>query len=125
MNTVMRKQTILAACQCVLFMGVTQLSAQDTPKEEVKVTKVQKHTIMEKFAPDISLTVEERQQKRMDRAAEIRFRKSVLDTLDISERRRQKLLSDLIKNPFSDRLNKTMAEVKFEDEDVVIDDQDQ
>lgn len=124
MKTVMKKRSIWVISLCVLFMGVSQMSAQETKNEDSKVTKVQKHTIMEKFAPDISLTVEERQQKRIDRVAEIRFRKSVLDTLDISERRRQKLLSDLIKNPFSDRLNKTMAEVKFEDEDVVIDDQD-
>ncbi len=122
MNTVMKKQSIWAVGLCAFFMGFSQMNAQETKETEEddsKVTKVQKHTIMEKFAPDISLTVEERQQKRIDRVAEIRFRKSVLDTLDISERRRQKLLSDLITNPFSDRLNKTMAEVKFEDEDLV------
>ncbi len=119
MITKMNVRYCWACCLCMLVTGVGGLSAQSSsetkkPKQE---EKVQRHTIMEKFAPDISLTAEERQQKRLDRIAEIKFRKSVIDTLDISERRRQKLLTDLKYNPFSDRLNRTMAEIQFEDDD--------
>ncbi|NHF60003.1 hypothetical protein FK220_011665 [Flavobacteriaceae bacterium TP-CH-4] len=110
-------------CLCLFFAGAAVMTAQDLPKktETDKATQVQRHTVMEKFAPDISLTAEERQQKRLDRMAEIEFRRRVLDTLDIPERRRLKLLLDLKYNPFSDRLNRTMAEIKFEDDDGIDD----
>ena len=123
MNNKIKTMLQFYALVTIMMVG-TSIYAQEHTTLPTKNNgrKVQKHTIMEKFAPEISLTVEERQQKRMDRLEEIRFRKSVLDTLDISERKRQKLLYDLIRNPFSNRLNKTMAEVKFEDADVVVED---
>ena len=104
MNTNMKIFPRWAICLCLFFVRTAALTAQDPPKktETDKATQVQRHTVMEKFAPDISLTAEERQQKRLDRMAEIEFRRRVLDTLDIPERRRLKLLMDLKYNPFSD-----------------------
>ncbi|WP_430908038.1 hypothetical protein [Maribacter sp. 2-571] len=118
MKTKMKKNHFWAFSVCLLFLGIGNAIAQTTEstKENRTTKEVQRHTIMEKFAPDISLTATERQQKRLDRIAEIELRKSVIDTLDISERRRQKLLIDLKYNPFSERLNRTMADIKFEDD---------
>ena len=47
------------------------------------------------------------------RMATIKRRRGILDTLDISERRRERLLKELLDNPFSARLNKAVADIEF------------
>ena len=85
----------------VLFSGFT-LSAQQSDfvmageRQEVK-----KYTIMERFEPELILTATEREKLKAERFAAIQTKMSILDTLDISERKREKLINDLIENPFS------------------------
>ena len=117
MKLIMGRRNLWAFGLSVFLFGTGYTFAQSDPGVAVKgEAKVQRHTLMERFAPDISLSVEERKEKRVRYLADIKMKKSILDTMDISERKRQKLLSDLYKNPFSQRLHKAMADVKFEDE---------
>ncbi|SDL24186.1 hypothetical protein SAMN04488514_101126 [Kriegella aquimaris] len=83
-----------------------------TPKKDVSV---QKHTLMERFEPDLMVPLEERIALKKQRIADAQRTRALLDTLDISERKRQKLLNDLKESPFSNRLSKTIADSKFED----------
>ena len=63
-----------------------------------------------KFEPDFMNSVAERREY-------IRRTRAILDTLDIPERRRRKLLRDLHKNGLTKRLSKALvAETEFEDE---------
>ncbi|WP_289062658.1 hypothetical protein [uncultured Zobellia sp.] len=102
---------MIAAC---VLVGTCGLSAQEIKEKKSEITK---YTVMERFEPKAILTVEERTKLREERIAKTERRREILDTLDISERKRQRLLEDLITEPFSNRLNRTMAEIEFEDEE--------
>ncbi|CAZ98514.1 hypothetical protein Q4603_09685 [Zobellia galactanivorans] len=99
---------LITACVCMYAGGV---SAQEKPAE------VTKYTVMERFEPELILSAKEREQLKEERIAEVKRRREILDTLSISERKRERLLQDLIKDPFSNRLSRTMAEIEFEDEE--------
>ena len=90
------------------FLYTTQLTAQNTD------IKVQKYTLMERFEPNLVVSMEDRIQLKKGRIAETNRTKELLDTLDISDRKRRKLLKDLRLSPFSNRLSKVIAEAKFE-----------
>jgi hypothetical protein len=97
---------------CVVFsLGV---SAQEiVPDSENKTFKVKKHTVMEQYEPAMVLSVNERIRLKQERFTTIKRRRGILDTLDISDRRRQRLLKELVRNPFSDRLNRAVADIEF------------
>ena len=101
------------------LLGCTQLIAQDPgPRKKSHNVKVKKYTIMEQYEPELVLSVNERVRLKKKRIATIKRRKGILDTLDISERRRERLLKALLKDPFSDKLNKAVAEIEFVAEEV-------
>ncbi|WP_299537124.1 hypothetical protein [Ulvibacterium sp.] len=96
-----------------LFLGLHTLTAQNTGKEELKVTK---RTYMERFEPRLIKSVEERLALKQMRIAEMHQKMLLLDSLDISERKRRALQNDLNENPFSHRLSKTLAKIEYLDE---------
>lgn len=101
-----------------MFIAGTSFGlAQDTAKQiEKKNIKVQKHTVMEKFEPELVISVEDRIQLKQERIVQLKETKELLDTLSISKRKKRKLMRDLRRSPiFSDRLNKVIAENKFEE----------
>ncbi len=107
----------------LLFMfGAFQVAAQETKPEKKKEVEVQRHTVMEQFASEIMPTAEERKQKKIAHLAEIEKLKKALDTMDISRRKKRKILADLVNKPYSDRVNQAMAEISFDDGDEVIKD---
>lgn len=71
---------------------------------------------MERFEPQLIKSVEERMALKQSRIAEMRRKMIILDSLDISERRRKALQKDLRNNPFSHRLTKTLSAIEFVDE---------
>lgn len=101
-------------CCLVLLLGCFfTTAAQDEKKESITV---QKYTVMDKFAPELVPTASERLALKEDRIAHQIHTKMILDTLDISKRKRRRLLRELKRNPFSDQLDKIiMAETHFED----------
>ena len=93
--------------------------SQNTPtKLQQEKLKVKKHTLMERFEPEMVIPVEDRIQLKEDRIVQLKETKELLDTLNITERKRRKLIRDLRRSPiFSNRLNKIIAENKYvEDE---------
>lgn len=71
---------------------------------------------MSRFEPEIASTEEKRLEKRNNRIAETERKLRIIDTLDISKRRKKALLRDLEYTPFSNRLNKaTLVDTKFEE----------
>ena len=104
----------------LLVMGffLVDVNAQSKESDTMgKKLKVEKWTVLEKYEPDMILSADDRMALKKKRIVEARRRKDILDTLDISDRKRKKLMRDLYKNPFSDRLMKTLADTKFEEED--------
>ncbi|MEZ4971209.1 MAG: hypothetical protein R2814_16390 [Flavobacteriaceae bacterium] len=93
--------------------GSTQSEKKDTLGKKLKV---QRWTVLEKYEPDMILSAQDRMDLKKKRIVETKRRRGILDTLDIPDRKRKKLLKDLYRNPFSERLLKTLADAKFEDE---------
>ncbi len=90
------------------------VSAQDiVPDSENETFKVQKHTVMAQYEPAMVLSVNERIRLKQERLTTIKRRRGILNTLDISDRKRQRFLRELIRNPFSDRLNRAVADIEF------------
>lgn len=110
----------------VLFLiSGAQLCAQsELSNSENNSSVVQKYTVMEKFEPDLVIPVDERKRLKEERKQMVVQRKNVLDTMNISDRRRSRLLRELKENPFSGRINRAFADIKFEDDDPETADQD-
>lgn len=121
MKIVMRLPKKAALGLALFLFGAFQIVAQDATPDKKEV-QVQRHTVMEQFAAEIMPTAEERQQKKIAHLAEIEKLKRALDTMDISRRKKRRILADLVNKPYSDRVNQAMAEISFEDGDEVIKD---
>lgn len=130
----MKTKIAWALMLCLLCIGLNSLSAQEMKEvivsgkierdikkeqeESIKKIKTPERTIISIFAPDLVIPVEERIAQKKRRIVEMYRKKEILDTLDISERKRKRLMRDLRRTPFSDRLLKaTVVETKFEDEE--------
>ena len=108
----MKKIVVLLGYILLFFMGTISLSAQNKPQRKNQITtqnlEEDEGPLMFKFDPNyLSSTA-----KRLEEMAQTRL---ILDTLDISENRRKKLLKDLYKNGLTKRLSKALiADNKFE-----------
>jgi len=95
------------------FYGNSCVFAQEKPIENAAKTSTavaeEEGTLMLRFEPDVASKIEERK-------TEIAKTRQIIDSLQISERRRLKLIKDLYKNGVSKRLKKALlVEAKFED----------
>ena len=109
----MNLKSICFVLMCTSFTTFAQTQFKSAEKTNAEVTR---HTVMERFDPQLILSAEERIKLKEDRVAEINRRRGILDTIDISERKREKLMRDILKDPFSPRLARTLAEIEFEDD---------
>ena len=106
---------------CILFFSAFQVLAQERPELPIikKDFEIRKHTIMERFEPELVISPKKRAEMKEKRIEDAAYTLKVLDTMKISNRKRNQLLRDLKYNPFSHRLNKFIVESKFDDEEVV------
>ncbi|MEO9890952.1 hypothetical protein [Aurantibacter sp.] len=106
----MRKNILAILCVGFIVFSSATLSAQQTEKEKKNVVSDEEEgPLMFKFEPNFLTAVESRQE-------EINQARAVIDTMQISDRKKRRLLRDLHKNPKDLVLSKTtVAETKFED----------
>ena len=92
------------------FFGANDLIAQQTPQKHAKLQEDEEEgPALFKFEPDY-LASEEARRK------EILLMRTLIDSMDISEGKRQKLVRDLYRNKDSKRLTKILlANNKFEE----------
>ncbi len=112
----MKKYTYIFASSLALFCTSTIISQQREVEIERNSEPEKRYTLMERFDPELALSANERERMKAERFAEIKLKMQLLDTMDISERKREKLLSDLIEKPFSARFFRNMANSQFEEE---------
>lgn len=93
------------------------LYAQEIKKSQKNEVVVVKRTLIEKYEPEMILTAEDRARLKLERMALIQKRHSIIDTLDISERRKRSLLKELYRSPHSYKWDKLIADLEFKDED--------
>ena len=116
---IMKKFIPILLGVCV-FMYAPNCNAQEQKEDTTKtkvIIKVKKKTILEQYEKDFVIPKDERLQLKKDRYKDYLLKKSILDTMKISDRRKKKLLRDLRFKPFSPQLSKAFADIKFEDEE--------
>jgi hypothetical protein len=109
----LKKVSVISLFAALFILHSPAINAQDSLEQKTNnlLEEEEEGPLIYKFEPDF-LSAEE--QKK----AEIMHTRAILDTLDISERKRKRLLKDLYKNGVSERLSKALfAETKFEDPD--------
>jgi len=113
----MKNSIVLVLIFSVFFCGIAQMSAQNnSDTRSMSDAKVKKYTVMEQFAPDLVVPANQRLAMKNQRKQDVKRKLAILDTLDISERKKRRLLRDLKNSPFSQRLDKaTMVKTEFED----------
>lgn len=106
----MKKIPLLLLCAGMYFFGANDLIAQQTPQKQAKLQEDEEEgPALFKFEPDY-LASEEARRK------EILLMRTLIDSMDISEGKRQKLVRDLYRNKNSKRLTKILlANNKFEE----------
>lgn len=99
----------LLFCICLFFTWAVVGQESSKKNEAPKPIEAEEGPIMFKFEPNFLSQNEKRKEK-------IAFTKKLIDSLDVSERKRLKLLKDLYKNGVSKRLQKALlAENTYED----------
>lgn len=106
----MKKTALLLLCLWVYFAGTPETFAQEKPQKEAKEkAESEKGPALFEYEPDF-LAAEEARRAEMERIL------GIIDTLDISETRRLKLIRDLYRRKDSKRLSKILlADTEFED----------
>ncbi|UJH67391.1 hypothetical protein [Allomuricauda sp. SCSIO 65647] len=98
-----------------LFLLFAQLSfGQNAQKEIKKYSDGVPRTQVAQFEWAIDLSEEARDSLKQKHKARIMAITQALDTLDISEKRKQRLLSMLQKNPFSEKVLRVVATTAHE-----------
>lgn len=97
-------------CAGLYLLGANNLFAQKSPQKEARLqAEEEEGPVLFKFEPNY-LAAEETRRK------EILMMRAMIDSLDLSEGKRQKLIRDLYKNNGSKKLNKILlANNKFEE----------
>lgn len=93
-------------------IGYCQAETKNIYKTELAVKK---RTVLERFDSDLVISPEERIKMKIERVAAIQERLQIMDTLDISDKQRRRLLKELYRSPFSDEWNKVIADLEFEE----------
>ena len=106
----MKKIALMVLCFGLLTFCIP-LHAQDKPaKKAVTPTEEEEDgPIMFKFEPDLLVSIEERR-------AEMERTRAILDTMDISDRKRKRILRDLYRKKPSKLLSRVLVtDTNFED----------
>lgn len=98
--------------------GCLSLAGQEGSKvSSDKNIKVKKHTVLARYEPELVLPAEERFLLKSNRQATIKERRQIIDTLDISDRKRRRLLKELYRSPFSYKWDKVIADIRAEEDE--------
>lgn len=94
-----------------LCIGITTAKAQDTKKNPVTtISEEDEGPIMLKFEPDFVAA-------SLRKRAVFLEKRNIIDTMDISDRKRQRLLKQLYKGKYPKELQReALADTKFEDD---------
>lgn len=112
-TSLLRKFGLLIFLITLHSIGYGQKENKKGDKNELTV---EKRTVLERFDSDLVISPEERMKLKIERIATIQKRQEIIDTLNISERQRRRLLKELYLSPFSDEWNKVIVGLEFEEE---------
>tara|TARA_R110000744_G_scaffold50230_1_gene108779 strand:+ start:457 stop:798 length:342 start_codon:yes stop_codon:yes gene_type:complete len=102
----MKKLTLLGGVFIYLLLGVNTAFAQDADSINAKINK---RTLLNQFESDYVLSVSERIALKQSRIAFQYRTREILDSLDISDKKRKRLIEELKRNPFSEKIQTVIA----------------
>ncbi|SNR45287.1 hypothetical protein SAMN04488009_1845 [Maribacter sedimenticola] len=102
----MKNITLFGVVVVGFFVGIHTTQAQDTVMVE---SYVKKRTLLNQFESDFVLPASKRIALKQSRIAYQYHTKEILDTLDISDRKRKRLIEELKRNPFSERIQEVIT----------------
>ena len=103
----MKKLALWGGVFMCLFLGMNTAVAQNSDTVSAKVNK---RPLLNQFESDYVLTASERIALKQSRIAYQYRVKEILDSVEISDRKRKRLLSELKRNPFSEKIKEAVAE---------------
>ena len=101
----------------VLWGSSADLNAQGARTEGpvTDTVSVEFKTLLERYEKGYVPPREERLRLKKERKFLVAFRKSVIDTLPVSKRRKKRLLQELYTTPFTEEWSKVLVDLNFED----------
>ena len=102
----MKKLTIFCGFLLCGILSMQTAQAQDSLQSDARVKQ---RMLLNQFESDYVLTASERVALRQSRIAYQLRMKEILDTINISDSRRKRLIQELKKNPFSERVQTVIA----------------
>jgi hypothetical protein len=105
---------ILKALTAVLWLSVATIYAQAAPDAPDQPIQVKRYTVMQQYAPELVVPADERARMKEERITTVRYREAVIDTLDIPEWKKRKLLRELYRTPFTDEWDKVFTSMEPE-----------
>lgn len=97
-------------------MAVPQLYAQDSVAlPSAQELKIRERTFLAQFESNLVETADKRFQRKLDRRDLILKRHAIIDSLDISEYRKKRLLKELYHSPHSFRWERLVAKLEIEE----------
>ena len=102
----MKKRTFLGGVFVCLLLGMNTTFAQDI---DTINAKIKKRTLLNQFESDYVLSVSERIALKQSRIAFQYRTREILDSLDISDKKRKRLIQELKRNPFSEKIQNVIA----------------
>ncbi|SDS36247.1 hypothetical protein SAMN05192545_1262 [Maribacter dokdonensis] len=103
----MKKLALWGGVFMCLFLGMNTAVAQNSDSVSAKVNK---RPLLNQFESDYVLTASERIALKQSRIAYQYRVKEILDSVEISDRKRKRLLLELKRNPFSEKIKEAVAE---------------
>ncbi|MCM4166379.1 hypothetical protein KCTC52924_03312 [Arenibacter antarcticus] len=110
----MKKRVYCTLCVLCIVSFFHECYAQTSAKDSIgEKPLMPKATLLEIYEPNMVISERERNRLKNERITEEKRRRSILDTLDIGEGKRKRLIRDIYKDPFSERLLKALATAKL------------
>lgn len=111
-----RRYTSIITSAVALFCTSTILSQQRVIDNERNYQSTRPYTLLERFEPELAFSASDRKQMKAERFAEIKLKMQIWDTMNISESKREKLLSDLLEKPLNTPISRNSVYNQFEEE---------
>lgn len=102
----MKKRTYLGGVFLCLTMGLHMTNAQTSGQPKIKMKQ---RLLLNQFESEYVLTASERMALKESRIAYQYKTKELLDSLDISTKKRKRLIQELKRNPLSDRVQDAIS----------------
>lgn len=109
----MKKLTIFGSVLLYMILCMNTAFAQDSLQFDARVKQ---RMLLNQFESDYVLTASERVALKQSRLAYQYRMKEILDSMDISDGRRKRLIQELKRNPFSEKVQAVIANRTKSDE---------